>query len=95
MTYIYIYIYPKLTLSFGIPHTPATNGFGGLVVSILATGTRVRGFKPGRSHWIFSGIQKNPQYSFLRKGSKIICPMSQLYGMSKIPSVFPEIGGRE
>ena len=28
-------------------------GFGGLVVSILATGTRVRGFKPGRSRWIF------------------------------------------
>jgi hypothetical protein len=24
------------------------DGFGGLVVSILATGTRVRGFKPGR-----------------------------------------------
>jgi hypothetical protein len=23
------------------------------VVSILATGTRVRGFKPGRSRWIF------------------------------------------
>ena len=24
-----------------------TDGFGGLVVSILVTGTRVRGFKPG------------------------------------------------
>jgi hypothetical protein len=33
---------------------------------------------------------KNSQYAFLRKGSKI-CPMSQLCGMSKIPSVFPEI----
>jgi hypothetical protein len=29
--------------------------------------------------------------SFLRKGSKIICSMYQLYGMSKIPSFFPEI----
>ena len=29
------------------------DGFGGLVVSILATGTRVRGFKPSRSRWIF------------------------------------------
>ena len=29
------------------------DGFGGLVVSILATGTRVRGFKRGRSRWIF------------------------------------------
>ena len=29
------------------------DGFGGLVVSILASGTQVRGFKPGRSSWIF------------------------------------------
>jgi hypothetical protein len=50
-----------------------TDGFGGLVVSILATGTRVRGFKPGHP--------KNPQYVFLPRGSKIICPMSQLCDM--------------
>ena len=29
------------------------SGFGGLVVSMLASGTRVRGFEPGRSRWIF------------------------------------------
>jgi uncharacterized membrane protein len=29
-------------------------GFGGLVVRMLASGFRVHGFKPGRSHWIFS-----------------------------------------
>jgi hypothetical protein len=29
------------------------DGFGGLVVSMLASGSRVRGFKPGRSRWIF------------------------------------------
>jgi hypothetical protein len=29
--------------------TTLLDGFGGLVVSILATGTRVYGFKPGRS----------------------------------------------
>jgi hypothetical protein len=34
------------------------DGFGGLVVSILATGTRVRGFKPGRSRWIFRASEK-------------------------------------
>jgi len=35
-------------------HIDATiDGFGGLVVSMLASGTRVRGFKPGWSHWIF------------------------------------------
>ena len=30
-----------------------TSGFGGLVVSMLASGTRVRGFEPGRSRCIF------------------------------------------
>ena len=29
-----------------------TDGFGGLVVSMLASGTQVCGFKPGRSRWI-------------------------------------------
>jgi hypothetical protein len=46
------------------------DGFGGQVVSMLASGTRVRGFKPGR--------RKNPQHAFLRRGSERICPMSQL-----------------
>ena len=27
------------------------------------------------------GRPENPQYAFLRRGSKIICPMSQLCGM--------------
>ena len=35
------------------------DGFDGLVVSILATGTRVRGFKPGRSLWIFRASGKS------------------------------------
>jgi hypothetical protein len=30
-------------------------GFGGLGVSVLASGTQVRGFKPGRSRRIFKG----------------------------------------
>jgi hypothetical protein len=30
----------------------SVDGFGGLVVSILASGSRVRGFKPSRSRWI-------------------------------------------
>jgi hypothetical protein len=34
------------------------DGFSGLVVSMLAPGTRVRGFNPGRSLWIFSGVVK-------------------------------------
>ena len=35
------------------------DGFGGLVVSMLASGTRVRGFKPGRSRWIFRPSEKS------------------------------------
>jgi hypothetical protein len=31
----------------------ALDGFGGLVVCMLASGSRVHGFKPGRSRWIF------------------------------------------
>ena len=33
--------------------THLIDGFGGLVVSMLASGTQVCGFKPGRSRWIF------------------------------------------
>ena len=33
------------------------DGFGGLVVSMLASGTQVRGFKPGRNRWIFTGVK--------------------------------------
>jgi hypothetical protein len=32
-------------------------GFGGLVVRMLASGSRIRGFKPGRSRWIFLYIK--------------------------------------
>jgi hypothetical protein len=32
---------------------------GGVMVSVLATGPKVRGFKPGRGRWIFKG-DKNP-----------------------------------
>jgi hypothetical protein len=33
------------------------SGFGGLGVSVLASGTQVRGFKPGRSRRIFKGAK--------------------------------------
>ena len=47
---------------------------GGPVVIILATGSEVRGFKPGRGRWI-SSEHKNPEYDFLWKGSKAMGPM--------------------
>jgi hypothetical protein len=33
------------------------DGFGGLVVSMLASGTQGRGFKPSRSRWIFTDVK--------------------------------------
>ena len=39
---------------------------GGPVVIILASGSEVRGFDPGRGGWIFSE-RKIPEYDFLRK----------------------------
>jgi len=33
------------------------DGFSGLVVSMLASGTQVCGFRPGRSRWIFTGVK--------------------------------------
>jgi hypothetical protein len=35
------------------------------VVSVLATGPKVRGFDPDRGRWIFKG-DKNPEHHFLR-----------------------------
>jgi hypothetical protein len=58
----------SLSLSVSL-FTFKLDGFGVLVVSILATETRVRGFKPGRSRWIFRA-SKNPQYAFLPSEGK-------------------------
>ena len=35
----------------------SVDGFGGLVVSMLVSGTQVCGFKPGRSRWIFTDVK--------------------------------------
>jgi hypothetical protein len=53
---------------------------GGLVVSVLTTGPKVRGFDPDRGRWIFKG-DKNPEHHFLWRGSKAVGPMSWIYGM--------------
>jgi hypothetical protein len=70
--------------------SPVLSGFGGLVVSVLASGTQDRGFTPSRSSRIFRA--KNPQHSFLRRGSKTACPMSQICGILKTPGNYVEIG---
>ena len=48
---------------------------GGPVVIIIASGSEVRGFDSDRGRWIFSEL-KNPEYDFLRKGSKAMGPVS-------------------
>jgi hypothetical protein len=47
--------YDYIKSSFGglVISMLASGTFGGLVVSMLASGTHVRGFKPGQSRWIF------------------------------------------
>ena len=52
---------------------------GDPMVIIFATGSEIRGFNPGRDRWIFSE-RKNPEYDFLRKGSKAIGPVTYIYG---------------
>jgi hypothetical protein len=43
----------SLTSLWLVVSTAKASGFGGLVVSMLASGTQIRGFKPGRSCRIF------------------------------------------
>jgi hypothetical protein len=67
------------------------SGFGG-TRGMLASGTQDCGFAPGRSRWDFFR-RKNPQHAFLQKGSKAICPMSQICGMSKNPTITVKVAG--
>jgi hypothetical protein len=71
--------------------SPLRSGFGGLVVSMLASGTRVRGFIPGRSCWIFSGVKILSMPSF---GSKAVGPMSQICGTLKNLCDYMEVGSK-
>jgi hypothetical protein len=48
---------------------------GDLVVSVLALGSKVRGFKPDRGRWSYNG-DKSPQHAFLRGGIKAVGSMS-------------------
>ena len=47
----------EVTTCFHVGVNVTVEGFGGLVVSMLASGTQVCGFKPGRSRWIFTGVK--------------------------------------
>jgi hypothetical protein len=83
---INIHIYYSEIIRKPLNYTnPSVSGFSGLVVNTLASGTQVRGSNPAEAV-IFFG-RKNPQHAFLRRGSKAVCPMSQLCGMSKNPAI--------
>jgi hypothetical protein len=47
---------------------------GGLILSVIAIGSKVRGFIPGQERLIFKG-DKNLRYAFLRRGSKAVGPL--------------------
>ena len=61
-------------LTYSIPSKTAALVVGRVVI-IFATGSEVRGFKPGRGGWI-SSERKNPEYDFLRKRSKAVGSVS-------------------
>jgi hypothetical protein len=64
------------------------SGFGGLVVSMLASGTQERGFAPGRSRPIFR--TKKSSACLPSEEKKAVCPMSQICGMLKNPIIYRE-----
>ena len=71
-------IYILKLIKNNISETNTSNEFvdpGGLGVIILASGSEFRGFDPDRGRWIFSE-RKNPEYDFLRKGSKAVGSVS-------------------
>jgi hypothetical protein len=55
------------------------------VVSVLATGPKVRGFKSVRGQWIFKS-DKNPQHHFHRSVSKSSVTCRRFYSLLKNPS---------
>ena len=55
------------------------DGFVGLVVTCWPLAPKFAGSNPAEAVGFFG--RKNPQHAFLRRGSEIICPMSQLCGM--------------
>ena len=59
------------------------SGFGGLVVSMLASGTHDRGFDPGRSRRIFRAKKSTGCLPW--GGSKAVSHVADLRGMSKNP----------
>ena len=71
----------------------ARSGFGGLEVACWPLVPKFAGSNPAEAVGIFRA-KKNPQRAFLRKGSKAVCPMSHICGMSKNPKLEVAAFGR-
>jgi hypothetical protein len=69
------YIKQMLLEEYDCMHFSSVSGFGGLVVSMVP---KIAGSNPAEAVGFFG--RKNPQHSFLRKGSKAVCPVSQIFG---------------
>jgi hypothetical protein len=63
---------------------------GGLVVSVLATGPKVRGFDPDRGRWIFKG-DKNPEHFLSEEKEKNLARKQT--SVSKSPDCLPDGSG--
>jgi hypothetical protein len=57
-----------------------------LVVSMWPLVPNIAGSLPAEAVGFFG--RKNPQHAFFQKGSKAVCPMSQICGMSKNPIIY-------
>jgi hypothetical protein len=67
----------RLTVGYPTAVRPFTSGFGGAEVACWPLIPKFAGSKPDEAVGFLKG-DKNPQHAFLRKGSKIIGPMSQI-----------------
>ena len=57
----------------------SVSGFDGLEVACWPLVPKFAGSNPAEAVGFFRA--KNPQHSFLRKGSKAVCPVSHICGM--------------
>ena len=77
---VFIFTFLKMTsvLHF-VLYTLHVIGFGGLEVACWPLVPKFAGSNPAEAVRFLRA--KNPQRAFLRRGSKAVCPMSQICGM--------------
>jgi hypothetical protein len=84
----YSFIYLDLGIRWGL--VVSLVAFDSLMVSVLAIGSKVRGFKPGGGRWVFKGYKKAarlPSEAKLNHRS----PVVRFYGMWRSLQIWKEI----